>query len=573
MPLLRSSRTPGTTWGALIFTPGRDPFYSLASELIPLLRPELGPTDLMTERRRLTSSLADESVPLHDPLDDLRRKSNHVERLLLVVDQFEEVFTVTPADVRRAFVEALLRLIEHHGVCVVLTLRADFYDQAIGLSRELSDHLGHAVVNVGAMNRDELRRAVVEPAARAGLRFQTGLVDTILDDVGEQAGALPLLEFALLQLWQKRTAREFTLEAYRAIGGVSGALAKHAQTIYARLAVDEQAIARRVLLRLVVPGEGSNHTRQRAQMNELTSGEDAGQVEQVVKALADARLVMTSTDVLSGARFVELSHEALIRSWEQFTDWIRIERDWLLEHRRLTDATREWKQRGDEELLYRGSRLAYVARLQSDHAADLSRDEKDFMISSGRLEARRERARYLGQAAGGAVGVGLGYGVAFASGFALTNPGPNALILTGATFLFLLAVGQVTGFAIGLALWLWRTNTVRRSIAAMLAGGALGMTGYLLFLRFLVNAAPTLARAEVGASLGIGLGLGLAVSRRRWRRFAGAILGGVVGTAAGTITGGITWTAPVVIASGLALGALTGAGFHLTSAEERDRPP
>jgi hypothetical protein len=237
----------------------------------------------------------------------------------------------------------------------------------------------------------------------------------------------------------------------------------------------------------------------------------------VVQGLADARLLTTNRDALSGARSIEISHEALIRNWGEFAGWIDAEREWLREHRRLTDAARDWKERSDEEWLYPGSRLADVARLQTDHAADLSVVETEFLAMSGRLANRRERARYLGQAAGGAVGAGLGYGVAFASGFAMTNPGPNALILTSATFVFLFAVGQATGFAIGLALWLGRMNTVGRSAAAMLAGGLIGMTGYLLYLRFLVNAEPTLARAAVGASLGIGLGLGLAISRGGYR--------------------------------------------------------
>ena len=554
----------------MTFVPADDPFFALASKLIPLLTPDLGPTDLMNERRRLASSLADGTLPLRDPLDEVR-KCGEFERLLLVVDQFEELFTLTQPGKRRAFAEALLQLGERDNVCVLLTLRADFYSQAISLSRMLSDQLGRAVVNVGAMSREELARAMTKPAADAGICFQPGLVDTILADVGDEAGALPLLEFALLQLWQRRRDAELTLEAYRAIGGASGALAGHAQAVYARLRSNEQGIARRMLLRLIVPGEGSNHTRQRVAMADLLGGADAGDTEHVVQVLVDSRLLTTSRDALSGARFVEISHEALIRGWGTLGEWIEAEHDWLREHRRLTEAARDWRRHADEGLLYRGARLADVVHLSAGHTADLSRDEEAFLADSARLEARRERARYLGQAAGGAVGTGLGYGAAFALGFATTNPGPNAVILTGATFAFLFVVGQVTGFAIGIALWLWHASRMLRSISAIVVGSCIGMLGYLVFLRFLLNAEPTPVRATVGALVGGCLALGLAISRRRRRRLQGALLGGVIGTTAAVTIGGITWSSPVTLAAGLLIGTLSGAGFYFTSAEDDNR--
>jgi hypothetical protein len=501
------------------------------------------------------------------------RACGQIERLLLVVDQFEELFTLVSADTCRAFAESLVQLYdgdegdERDNVCVLLTLRADFYGQAIGLSRTLSDRLGRAVVNVGAMTHDELAQAVRQPAANTGVHFQPGLVDTILADVGDEPGALPLLEFALLQLWQRRHAAELTLEAYRDIGGAAGALARHAQATYTGLSADEQAIARRVLLRLVVPGDGANHTRQRASTADLVNRVDPTQVEHVVQVLINARLLTASRDALSGARFVEISHEALIRGWHTFADWIDAERDWLREHRRLAEAVADWRQQTDEALLYRGARLADVLRLRAAHADELSSDEEDFLAHSRRLEARRERSRYLGQAAGGAVGTGFGYGAAFALGFATSNPGPNGLVLTGATFAFLFVVGQLSGFAIGIALWLWRAHTFARILAATVFGGCVGMLGYLAFLRFLLNAEPTLVRASVGALVAGCLAVGVSVSQRRTRRFQGAVLGGVIGTTAAVSIGGIAWSSPVMLASGLTLGVLSGAGFYLTSTD------
>ena len=152
-----------------------------------------------------------------------------------------------------------------------------------------------------------------------------------------------------------------------------------------------------------------------------------------------------------------------------------------------------------------------------------------------------------------------------------TNPGPNALILTGATFAFLFAVGQLTGFAIGVALWLWHANRVLRWVSAVVVGTCAGTLGYLVFLRFLLNAEPTPARATVGALVAGCLALGLAISRRRRHRLQGAVVGGVVGITAAVSIGGITWSAPVTLAAGLLLGTLSGVGFHLTSAEDGNR--
>ena len=121
-------------------------------------------------------------------------------------------------------------------------------------------------------------------------------------------------------------------------------------------------------------------------MADLLDREDAGDVEPVVQVLVDNRLLTTSRDPLTGSRFVEISHEALIRGWATLGEWIQAERDWLREHRRLADAAHDWRQRGDEELLYRGTRLVDVARLRAGHAADLSRDEEEFLAHSARLE-------------------------------------------------------------------------------------------------------------------------------------------------------------------------------------------
>jgi hypothetical protein len=156
---------------------------------------------------------------------------------------------------------------------------------------------------------------IEQPAQRVGLELEAGLAETILDDVAEQPGGLPLLEHVLWEVWQRRQGRRLTLEAYVAAGGVAGALAQRADAVYEGLTAAQQMIARRVLLRLVQPGEGSEDTRRRAQIDELlTRLEEQADLEVAVKALTDGRLLITGRDEISQARVVEVAHEALIRA-------------------------------------------------------------------------------------------------------------------------------------------------------------------------------------------------------------------------------------------------------------------
>src|SRR5262249_43952554 len=153
-------------------------------------------------------------------------KSNGTGRLLLVADQFEELFTLTPEPRRRPFAQALLHVGGSAPVTVLVTLRADFYSQIITLDRELSDVLAPVQVNIGALTPDELRESITAPARLVGLEFESGLADRILTDVGSEPGRLPLVEFALTEIWQRREGRLLTNRAYDEIGGVTGALAR-----------------------------------------------------------------------------------------------------------------------------------------------------------------------------------------------------------------------------------------------------------------------------------------------------------------------------------------------------------
>jgi len=188
VPVLRRQLPPANTWDVVTFTPGSDPFLRLASALTPLLEPELSETDRLTEAQKLGQRLADGDIRLGSVIDRVLDKSNGTGRLLVVADQFEELFTLTLDPKRRPFAGLLVRALGKARFTLLVTLRADFYSQIITLDRDLSDRFAPAQVNVGALTRDELRESITEPARLVGLEFEPGLVDRILHDVGSEPG-------------------------------------------------------------------------------------------------------------------------------------------------------------------------------------------------------------------------------------------------------------------------------------------------------------------------------------------------------------------------------------------------
>ena len=218
-------------------------------------------------------------------------------RIVLVIDQFEEVFTLCSDEQERAqFLANLLYASSvPEGQCtVLLTMRADFLPKCAGFPN-LATRVAAQQFLVTPMDADMLRQAIEEPARRVGLGFEPGVVDKILNDVANQPGALPLLEHALLELWKRRQGRTLTLQGYRESGGVTGAIAKTAEESFNGFSANEQRIVRRIMLRLTQPGEGTEDTRRRAKLDELvTTPEEAEVVEHIVRAMVDAHLLTTS---------------------------------------------------------------------------------------------------------------------------------------------------------------------------------------------------------------------------------------------------------------------------------------
>jgi WD40 repeat protein len=405
--LVRAGLVPALRHGApsgekrceiAILRPGAHPLETLAAQLARLHGGRA--------MQHTLDALAGDSRTLH-LAGSLALAERPGTRLLLFVDQFEEVFTLCRDERERtAFFANLLyaATIPDGGTVVLLAMRADFYDRC-GAYPELAQQLAAAQYLVSPLRPDGLRHAVEEPARLAGLAFEPGLVATILEGVADQPGALPLLEHALFELWRRRSGGMLTLAGYRESGGVQGAIAKRAEEVFESLDEGQQELARRTFLRLTQPGEGTEDTRRRAPLTELEGG--ATDVSPVLDRLAGARLVVTSRDETGGEEVVEVSHEALIRGWPRLRRWLDEDREGLRTHRRLTTAAEEWRDLGrDPKALYGGARLATAAAWAATNDAALNELEREFLATSrtaekDELESARRRTRRLRLLAGG----------------------------------------------------------------------------------------------------------------------------------------------------------------------------
>ncbi|MDF0676356.1 MAG: SUMF1/EgtB/PvdO family nonheme iron enzyme [Nitrospira sp.] len=383
VPQLRQEKE--TTWEVATLFPGGEPLKALAWAVSPLLEPETkDETDRLSKINKLADAFAKQDVSLHDVGLRILDKQSGTNRLLLVIDQAEELYTVAKDDhTSRRFIDETLDASERGSWTAMLTLRGDFVGKALSY-RPLSDRLQGAQVNVGPMTRAELEQAITSPARRVELFFADGLVTRILDDVGDEPGHLPLLEFVLKRLWEDRQGPELSHQAYEAMGGLQGAVAKKAEEVFDKFTPPEQEVVKRVFLQVVRAGETGEDTRRRAAISEIGSA-----AMDVVKKLADARLLVTNRAV-AGEDTVEVSHEALIRQWQRLQGWLNEDREFLLWRERLRGRVNEWQQnKQDEGTLLRGALLVEAQRWLSQKADMLTDEETDYI---GHSAWARERA-------------------------------------------------------------------------------------------------------------------------------------------------------------------------------------
>jgi hypothetical protein len=309
--------------------------------------------------------------------------------VVLVIDQFEEIFTLcTDEGMRRRFVDNLIGLGQTSDVRhrVIITMRTDFETHVTRLPN-LQVVFEASTVRITPLNAAELREAIEAPAALIGLKFEEGVVDALLNDTLGEPAALPLLQFTLLKLWEGRERNRVTWEMYKKLGGGRQALARSADEFYNKLIPEEQVTMRRILLKLVRPGEGLEVTSNRVPRAALYQKAEAhDRIDRVLDRLIKARLVRVSEGDTAADEQVEVAHEALVRNWPRLVEWLEEERVTLRQRQRLTAAAEQWERLGkDPQAVWRGALLDEARRYD-----DLDDLETGF-VQAGR--AAEEAAR------------------------------------------------------------------------------------------------------------------------------------------------------------------------------------
>lgn len=348
--------------------------------------------ELEIELQRLVSNAPSSLLPqLREDERGLLRAVRRVlpnkeSRLLLVIDQFEELFTLVenPAE-RQQFLDSLLAAVtgDHSPLFVVVTLRADFYDRPL-LYTGFGELMRQRTEVVLPLTVIELEQAISRPAVRAGVALEAGLVVAMVAAANQQPGELPLLQYALTELFDYVQGRAMTLEAYRAVGGMLGALTRRADSLCDALDSQGQETIRQLFLRLVTLGEGIEDTRRRVLLTELLSMNlDAKQVDDLINTFAAYRLLTLDYDPISRTSTVELAHEALIREWKRLRGWLDESRADIRLQRILAEATVQWlKANQDSSFLLSGSRLAQFENWAHDTAVALTHDERGYLEAS-----------------------------------------------------------------------------------------------------------------------------------------------------------------------------------------------
>ena len=381
-------------WLFITFRPGSHPFQAMSTALTTELEQKMSEADRLIEAHKLAEAMESGDLPLFGALERVLEKNPKINRLLLVVDQFEELYTLCPQpELRNRFIDTLIETSERGvtqrtaPIVVLMTLRADFMGQVLG-HRSLADALQDNTFNLGPMNREELRTAIQNPAEKQGAAFEAGLVNRILDDVGEESGNLPLLEFALTQLWEQLDQGWLTHAVYEQIGQVGGGLARYAEEVYLALDAQGREDAHRIFVQLVQPGRGTEDTRRLAARNEFGAGR-----WDLIQHLADKRLVVTGQDE-GGRETVEIIHEALIREWERLKGWMDADRAFRTWQESLRANIRQWEASDrDEGALLRGAPLVQAQAWLIKREDHLSREEREFIQTSVDLSARQQVSR------------------------------------------------------------------------------------------------------------------------------------------------------------------------------------
>lgn len=396
LPALRNGALPGSDqWRIVIFTPGDHPIESLGNRLSPLMTGR-DATDI--------DSLLRETADYIDVMVDYALEDAPPDaRLIMVIDQFEEVFTRATEAEAQQFLNIMYRAVTQPltRAHVLITMRADFFDRLsqYPFLAELFEQENMVIVT--EMTPQELLRTIEGPAAAVGLVYDPGLPQRILEEVRRQPGSLPLLQYALKELYKRREKLRLTTAAYEAIGGVQQALAQHAEDIYVQLNAAQQGIMRRLMLSLVEISESGEATRRRVNREDIQLRDVSERaIQELIDLLASAesRLLITSRTITARGRddrpvtTVEVSHEALIREWSRFREWVADNLENLRLGSEIMQAANDWLNGNhDKAYLLTGNRLTR-AEVWMDES-DETPLQREFINASLVESERREKLR------------------------------------------------------------------------------------------------------------------------------------------------------------------------------------
>ncbi len=384
IPALRKGALPGSDRYFMVeMVPSTDALRELEGALLSVA---IHPPENLHERLRGSPA------GLHDILLEILPADG--SEFLLLIDQFEEIYTQTNDNsVRAHFMDSLMHAINapDSRLRAVITIRADFYDKPL-LYPEFGALIRERTEIVLPLNREELRSAIVSPAERAGVRVEPELVEVIVQEVRDEPGALPLLQYALTENFERRTGTLMTVASYRESGGVLGSLARRAEELYSQMTPAQQEAIRQLFLRLVTLGEGTEDTRRRILWSELTFTEtEDDPLQYVLDTYGKYRLLTFDKDPQTREPTVEVAHEALIRQWQRLRQWLLNSREDLRTQRRLVTALQEWRNSGKEDsFLATGVRLQQLEALAANVDITLTKEERQYIEVS---VVRREKER------------------------------------------------------------------------------------------------------------------------------------------------------------------------------------
>jgi serine/threonine protein kinase len=389
VPALKQS---GEAWEIRTLRPGRQPLQALAGMLGPLVTGSS--SEELNAQKDLAAHLRTEPGFLGNVLRRHARKENR--HVLLFVDQLEELYTLVPdAAERLAFTACLQGVADDitSPTRVVTSVRSDFLDR-VSEDQTFMAELSQGLFFIAAPDRDGLRAALEQPATLAGYRFESAdIVEDMLAHLASSNGALPLLQFAAQKLWEARDPqrKQLTVDSYRALGGVGGALASHADAVLAELTPKSRALARQLLLRLVT----SERTRALVGIDELEelSG-DKGEARRLVDQLVAARLLVVQTGDGGAGATVEIVHESLIHRWPTLHRWLEESQEDTVFLEQLRNAAKQWHGKGrSTDLLWRGEMVEEASRFSKRYRGDLAAAQREFLKAVFDLDARAARRR------------------------------------------------------------------------------------------------------------------------------------------------------------------------------------